>query len=237
MSQLDDWVLAVKRREGLVGAALHDAYRSWLRWNVPDTPATRALYGGLGRAHDALQYGAELAAAKLLYEPMLRARFERVGARVHVTGLPYLHGHCRVSLGDDCFLSTIEVFSGKVHDRPELVIGDGCSIGYLAAFSVNERVTIGRQVGIAERVHIADSDGHPTEPSRRRARAPLGPEDVRQVTIGDRVWIGRGAQVLKGVTIGDDAVIAAGSVVVSDVPAGALAMGVPARVLTRAWNT
>jgi acetyltransferase-like isoleucine patch superfamily enzyme len=38
---------------------------------------------------------------------------------------------------------------------------------------------------------------------------------------------------LKGVTIGRGAVVAAGSVVVSDVPDGAIAMGVPARVLKR----
>lgn len=237
MDLIDRWVISVKRREGLAGAALHDAYRWFLRWNVPDTPALRAFYAGLYRAHDAARDAASLAAAKLLYEPMVRGRFERVGAGVHITGLPYLHGHCRISVGDGCFLSTIEVFSGKVHDRPELVIGDGCSIGYLAAFTVNQRVTIGRGVGIAERVYIADSDGHPSDPARRRARAPLRADEVRPVTIGDRVWIGRGAQVLKGVTVGSDAVIAAGSVVVADVPEGALAMGVPARVLTRAWST
>jgi acetyltransferase-like isoleucine patch superfamily enzyme len=47
------------------------------------------------------------------------------------------------------------------------------------------------------------------------------------------VWIGRGAHILKGVTIGRGAIVAAGSVVASDVPAGAMAMGVPARIVKR----
>jgi acetyltransferase-like isoleucine patch superfamily enzyme len=40
---------------------------------------------------------------------------------------------------------------------------------------------------------------------------------------------------LKGVTIGAGAVVASGSVVASDIPEGALAMGVPARVIKRPW--
>lgn len=52
----------------------------------------------------------------------------------------------------------------------------------------------------------------------------------RHPTLGDRVTIGAGARVLGPVTIGDDAQIGANSVVVKDVPAGAVATGVPAVV-------
>jgi serine O-acetyltransferase len=51
---------------------------------------------------------------------------------------------------------------------------------------------------------------------------------VRHPRIGDRVTIGAMGIVLGPVTVGDDAVIGAHSVVVSDVPAGALAVGIPA---------
>ena len=54
-------------------------------------------------------------------------------------------------------------------------------------------------------------------------------DEIAPVTIEDNVWIGRNCQIHKGVTIGRGAVVAGGSVVVSDVPPGALAMGVPAR--------
>ena len=52
-------------------------------------------------------------------------------------------------------------------------------------------------------------------------------EDPR-TTIGDDVWIGFNATVLKGLRVGDGAVIAPGSLVVSDVPPGAQVAGNPA---------
>lgn len=52
-------------------------------------------------------------------------------------------------------------------------------------------------------------------------------------TIGNRVDIGTGAKILGAITIGDDAVIGANAVVLCDVPAGALAVGVPARIILR----
>ncbi len=53
----------------------------------------------------------------------------------------------------------------------------------------------------------------------------------RPVCIGERVWIGANVTILPGVTIGDRAVIGAGAVVNRDIPAGTLAVGVPARVV------
>lgn len=50
-------------------------------------------------------------------------------------------------------------------------------------------------------------------------------------TIGNKVFIGAGARVLGGITIGDDAIIGANAVVIDDLPAGATAVGVPARVV------
>jgi serine O-acetyltransferase len=53
-------------------------------------------------------------------------------------------------------------------------------------------------------------------------------------TIGDRVDIGCGVCILGWVKVGDDARIGANAVVLSDVPAGATAVGVPARIIRRA---
>ena len=52
----------------------------------------------------------------------------------------------------------------------------------------------------------------------------------RHPTVGDRVVVGAGAKILGPVWIGDDAQIGANAVVVKDVPAGAVAVGVPAKV-------
>jgi serine O-acetyltransferase len=73
--------------------------------------------------------------------------------------------------------------------------------------------------------------------------AEIGPNCLlfQQVTIGSahggvprlggHVDVGAGAKVLGPITIGDHAVIGANAVVTTDVPSGATAVGVPARIL------
>lgn len=51
--------------------------------------------------------------------------------------------------------------------------------------------------------------------------------------IGNRVDIGAGAKLLGRIRVGDGAVIGANAVVLRDVPAGALAVGIPARIVPR----
>lgn len=95
--------------------------------------------------------------------------------------------------------------------------------GYLAddvRIDCHQAVTIGHRVAIAARTVIMDTDHHDLTGARART-AP--------VVIGDDVWIGMGAMILKGVTIGSGAVIAAGSIVVRDVAPGMLVAGSPAR--------
>ena len=52
-----------------------------------------------------------------------------------------------------------------------------------------------------------------------------------RIVLGDNVWLGTGAKVLDGVRIGSDVVVGANAVVNADLPDGAVAAGVPARVL------
>lgn len=59
----------------------------------------------------------------------------------------------------------------------------------------------------------------------------IGAEKGRSPVLGDGVFIGAGAKVIGAVRIGDGARIGANAVVVKDVPAGATAVGVPARVV------
>lgn len=86
-------------------------------------------------------------------------------------------------------------------------------------------VTIGDRTQIGPGVQILAAD-HPRDAAVRARGLEFG----RPVRIGRNVWIGGGAIILPGVTIGDDALIGAGSVVTRDVPAGATAVGNPARV-------
>jgi acetyltransferase-like isoleucine patch superfamily enzyme len=233
MSAFEKWVLAVKRRETPAARLAHDAYRRLMTLNIPDTAGTRKLYQGVNVAFDVYTDAKEWALSKLLYEPMLRARCEQVGKRLSLSSPPYIRGHTRIVIGDDCLFSSFSVTSGRFMDRPELLIGNNVTIASNVFFSVNKRITLEDNVGIAGRCALQDSDGHPSDPDRRMRREQITEEDIAPVTIKEFAWIGRDSHVMKGVTIGRGAIVASGSVVVTDVPDGAIAMGVPARVLKR----
>ena len=85
-------------------------------------------------------------------------------------------------------------------------------------------VSIG-ELGLIADARILDSDYHHT--SRRRREGLLTPP-ARPVRIGDNVWVGASAGILKGVTIGDNAVVAFGSVVTTDVAPNRIVAGNPA---------
>ena len=229
----EQWVLKVKRKETPAARLAHDAYRRMLALNVPDNAATRRAYTAVNVVHDLVTDAREWASAKLLFEPMLRARCEHVGVRLNVTSMPYVRGHMRIVIGDDCTFSSFSVAAGRFVDRPELLVGNGCTVGSNVFFSVNKRITLEDHVGIAGRVALQDSDGHPSDPDKRMRGELMTEADIAPVTIKEYAWIGRDSHIMKGVTIGRGAIVASGSVVATDVPDGAIAMGVPARVIKR----
>lgn len=106
-----------------------------------------------------------------------------------------------------------------------VLIGSGTGINAYSRIIAFEQIEIGERCAIAQFVTILDHD---------HAFASSGSMDgyVRApIRIGNDVWIGEKATILKGVTIGDGAIIAAGSVVTRDVPAASVMVGVPARVI------
>lgn len=132
-----------------------------------------------------------------------------------------------LTLGDNARLNVkaFRAYSGSyisVADNAELKLGKGF-INNNTKISCFEKITIGDDVKISEDVIIRDSDNHMIVRSNYVKTAPI--------CIGNHVWIGARAIILKGVTIGDGAVIAAGSVVTKDVPPNSLAGGVPAKII------
>jgi acetyltransferase-like isoleucine patch superfamily enzyme len=88
-------------------------------------------------------------------------------------------------------------------------------------------IRIGRDGLFGAHVEIFDSDFHDLDPARRKA----GTQKMAPVEIGDNVFVGMGARILKGTTIGPNSVIGAGSVVTGPIPPGVVAAGNPARVI------
>ncbi|MEX2289316.1 MAG: acyltransferase [Mycobacteriales bacterium] len=140
----------------------------------------------------------------------------RAGASLHCEGIVSLQRGVRV-----------------VVDGGRLTIGHGTNVnGVGTKILCAQGITIGEFCTFSWDVQLLDNDFHAitVDGVEQPSAAPI--------TIGDRVWVGTRAVVLKGVTIGDGAVVAAGAVVTRDVPAGAVVGGLPAKVIGRAdsWS-
>jgi acetyltransferase-like isoleucine patch superfamily enzyme len=167
-----------------------------------------------------LAYGTALARGAVQ-----RRKLDRCGRRFRAVGrFSRPRGHGRVELGDRVLLwPGVKLSVGGANGVPaRLTIGSGTDVGDRTQIHCGAEVTIGAGTLISWDVVIMDRDYHALDADA---------EVCRPVRIGERVWIGCRATVLKGVTIGDGAVVAAGSVVTRDVPAGALVAGNPARVV------
>jgi acetyltransferase-like isoleucine patch superfamily enzyme len=130
-----------------------------------------------------------------------------------------------IRIGDGVFIGRNTILSCKNGD---IALADGANIGFNCEIFSASRVTIGKRVLMAAYSYVIGGDHDFSDPARpvlEQARTSAG------VTIGDGVWMGAGAKVLDGVTIGDGAVIGAAAVVRDAVPASAIAVGIPARVV------
>lgn len=99
----------------------------------------------------------------------------------------------------------------------ETMVGKGLKFEHFGGIIISGDTVIGDHVIIRNGVTIGLKHTH-------QPGAPV---------IGNRVDIGTGAKILGAIRIGDDAVIGANAVVLIDVPAGALAVGIPARIILR----
>jgi acetyltransferase-like isoleucine patch superfamily enzyme len=131
-----------------------------------------------------------------------------------------------IRIGDGVFIGRNSILSCKDGD---IDLGEGANIGFNCEIFSASRVTIGRRVLMAAYSYVIGGDHDFSDPAKSvldQSRTSAG------VAIGDGVWMGAGAKVLDGVSIGDGAVIGAGAVVRESVPASAIAVGIPARVIS-----
>ncbi|MEL7447483.1 MAG: acyltransferase [Pseudomonadota bacterium] len=128
-------------------------------------------------------------------------------------------------------------FGDRVHIGREVEVqarggtisfGSGTGLNAFSRIVAFDRIEIGARCAIAQFVTILDHDHSFTD------NGAMSGYDTAPLRIGNDVWIGDKATVLKGVTIGDGAIVAAGAVVTRDVPAGSTVAGVPAKVIREA---
>jgi acetyltransferase-like isoleucine patch superfamily enzyme len=110
----------------------------------------------------------------------------------------------------------------RVLEGGELTLHEGY-INENVQITCGSKITIGKGCAIARDVIIRDYDAHSIIDSDFEIKKPIH--------IGDHVWIGNRAMILKGVSIGDGAIIAAGSIVTKNVPPNTIVAGIPAKII------
>ena len=107
-----------------------------------------------------------------------------------------------------------------------IVLGDNFFGNYGCKFVDGGTIRFGKDVLVGPGCTFVTVN-HAVEPERRLG----GVMQCKPITVGDNVWFGAEVTVCPGVTIGDNCVIGAGSVVVKDIPANAVAVGNPCKVV------
>lgn len=160
------------------------------------------------------------------------ARGIRLGRNVYLDRGVYLHG-CPwgIEIGDDtCVMHNAELHVFNFRDLPHafIRIGRGTFVGESVVVRGQGGVTIGDDVLIGPMAKILAVNHHFEDVTR-----PVIGQGIsgKGIVIEDGAWIGAGAAVLDGVRVGAGAVVGANAVVTRDVPARAVAVGSPARVI------
>jgi len=110
-----------------------------------------------------------------------------------------------------------------------ITIGDGCGLSGTVICAATS-VDIGQRVLIGVDCRIVDTDFHPLSPAQRRIHPTEGAAS-KPIVIGDDVFIGMNAVLLKGTVLGEGCVVGANAVVSGMFPAYTIIAGNPARVI------
>jgi acetyltransferase-like isoleucine patch superfamily enzyme len=157
----------------------------------------------------------------------------RYGRRLQTDGLCFVCPGVHLEIGRGATLrigrwawigdgTKIRVHEGEVSIGAKTVMGQECTI------SAYQRIEIGRECIVADRVMLIDFDHGVVEVERPIRLQGIYKRDVR---VGHNVWIGYGACILRGVTVGDNSIVGTSTVVTKDVPENAVVGGSPARVI------
>lgn len=111
-------------------------------------------------------------------------------------------------------------------------IGTGC---WMVVMGNGKMIKLGNDCMIADNVDLWATDSHPIYIlDTNNMKQVINPSE--SIILGNHVWIGKKAILLKGITIGDNAIVGMGSVITKNIPTGSVAVGNPGRIVKHNVN-
>lgn len=186
---------------------------------------------------------------KYIYTGLFKRCFKSLGDGTEIKpSFLHLIGPEYISIGRNCYIgSRVQLTAWDSsyvggNNIPEIIIGDGTSIGDESQVTAINKIVIGNGVLTGKKVLITDNS-HGEVVRELMDVAPLKRPVVSKgpVIIGDNVWIGEKATIVANVRIGQGSVVAANSVVTKDVPPYCVVAGCPAKIVKNldnyeSWN-
>ncbi len=157
---------------------------------------------------------------------VLRGRSIVIGRRVTIGAFCIFEGR-DFAIGDDTVVREQVFVGGPLLPDSRLQLGRRVRVFQTCFLNPSRPLSIGNDTGVGGRSSIF------THGSWQSVMEGY-PVAFEPVSIGNDVWLPWHVFILPGVEIGDGATIGAGSVLNRSIPAGALAAGVPAKVLREA---
>ena len=131
----------------------------------------------------------------------------------------------QVAIGDDVVISETALIRASIPSRESrIVIGDRVHIFPFSMIDPSQEVEVGAESSVGYGTYIFTHGAY-------KSKLNGYPVTFGEVHIGKGVWIPSRVFIMPSVTIGDDAVIGTGALVNHDIPSGALAVGLPAKVI------
>lgn len=152
-------------------------------------------------------------------------------AHISSTEVRVIGDNCTVTIEKECNIrqSVIIVQGGNCN----ITIGKGTTVGsmYMVCMGNANSITIGEGCMLADNVEIWATDSHAVLDLQGNLLNPSKP-----VKIGNHVWIGKQAAIMKGVSIGDNAIVGMRSLVTNNIASGTLNVGSPSRCIRENIN-
>ena len=136
--------------------------------------------------------------------------------RLSIAGIPKMNSSFKIAIKRNSKLILGKNFrsrnnvSFRIYDKGNIIIGKNCFFNDTCSVNCRKKIIFGDDIICGQNVQFFDHD--------HNYRDNMDEFLTQEITIGNNVWIGANAVILRGTKIGDYAVIAAGTVVTKDVP-------------------